>query len=148
MNLVIDASVSAKWFFSETETDHALELLGACERGAVEFLAPEILAAEMANLIWKKVLRMSVDDRHGMAFLDRFHQVPISLQPMSQLTVAALRLAIQFRHPVYDCIYVVLALRENCDFITADRRLFRMFSPAFSCVRLLGEWKPASGTSS
>lgn len=146
MNVVIDASVCAKWFFPEPETDYALGLLNASERGAIRFLAPDIIAAEMANLIWKKVLRMAVDDHHGMSSLARFHQIPITLQPTEELAAAALRLAIRFRHPVYDCIYIVLALRENCRFITADRRLFHTFSSAFSCVQPLNEWASASTT--
>ncbi|MDE3178419.1 MAG: type II toxin-antitoxin system VapC family toxin [Acidobacteriota bacterium] len=139
MNLVIDASVSAKWFFSETNSGDARELLKACERGEVEFLAPEVLVAEMANLIWKKVLQRSVDGRYGAAFLDRFRQIPITLQPTLPLSAAAFELAVQFRHPVYDCLYVVLAVKERCDFVTADRRLFRALNPVLSCVRLLGE---------
>lgn len=39
------------------------------------------------------------------------------------LLPAAQRLSIQLDHPVYDCVYVALAVREGVALITADQRL-------------------------
>ncbi len=35
---------------------------------------------------------------------------------------------------VYDCLYVALAEREGCEFITADDRLVRALKPAFPFI--------------
>jgi predicted nucleic acid-binding protein len=139
MNLVIDASVSAKWFFKEQGTDDALALLDGCHRGEIEFLAPEILTAEMANLIWNKVLRRAVAADQACTFLDAFQRVPVRLSPASEVAGAALRLAVKFRHSAYDCLYVTLAAREGCELMTADKGLYHVFRRAFPQVRLLGD---------
>ena len=35
----------------------------------------------------------------------------------------AVEISIQMRHNVHDCLYVALAEREACEFLTADRKL-------------------------
>jgi predicted nucleic acid-binding protein len=42
----------------------------------------------------------------------------------------AMQVARRLHHPVYDCVYLALAEREDATFITADRRLLRRLSPA------------------
>jgi predicted nucleic acid-binding protein len=142
MKLVIDASVAAKWFFKEPGTDDALALLDACDRGVVEFWAPEIITAEMANLIWKKVLRAAVDPHHGYSFFDDFRRIPVRFTPAFELAGVSLRLAVSFRHSAYDCLYVALAAREGCEMVTADAKLFGAFRAAFPQVRMLMSHRP------
>jgi predicted nucleic acid-binding protein len=64
--LVIDASVAVKWVIEETGTEAALSL----RRGA-KLIAPELLVAECANVLWKKVRRneLSRDEAHLAARL-------------------------------------------------------------------------------
>ncbi len=50
-SLVINASVAIKWVVEEPGTDKALELL------AFRLSAPDLLIAECANILWKKVVR-------------------------------------------------------------------------------------------
>lgn len=57
-----------------------------------------------------------------MARLGALAHAPITLTPCSGLLEAALTLSTQLRHPVYDCLYLALALRRNLPVITADRR--------------------------
>jgi predicted nucleic acid-binding protein len=40
----------------------------------------------------------------------------------------------QMRIGVYDCVYVVLADREKCEFITADNTLIKNLGPVFSFI--------------
>jgi predicted nucleic acid-binding protein len=49
---VIDASIAVKWVVEEPGTASALSLLN---QGRL--LAPELLVAECANILWKKVRR-------------------------------------------------------------------------------------------
>ena len=49
--------------------------------------------------------------------------VPLGVPvPTSSLIGAAARLALDLDHPVYDCIYLALALQEGYPVLTADRR--------------------------
>jgi len=40
----------------------------------------------------------------------------------------ALRIAVQLDHPVYDCVYLALAVETGLQLLTADQRLFRAAS--------------------
>lgn len=139
MNLVIDASVAAKWFFNEKDTEAAFALLEGCHRGEITFLAPALLGAEVANLIWKKVVRGSIDAEHGYAFWADFQRIPLDSIPDSVMASQALRLAVEFRHSVYDCLYVAVAVGSECALLTADRKLFNVFNPVFPQVRFLAD---------
>ena len=41
---------------------------------------------------------------------------------MSVVTADALRLALLLDHPIYDCLYLALALQTHPPLVTADRR--------------------------
>ena len=50
--LVVDASVVIKWFYEEDDSAEALQI-----RERYQFVAPDLLVAECANIVWKKVQR-------------------------------------------------------------------------------------------
>ena len=50
---VVDASVVVKWFVPEVHSDAARRLLTLSH----EYFAPDLLFAETANTIWKKIRR-------------------------------------------------------------------------------------------
>lgn len=45
--------------------------------------------------------------------------------PSRPLLGAATEMAIQLDHPAYDCLYLALAVANDCQFVTADERLLR-----------------------
>jgi predicted nucleic acid-binding protein len=51
----------------------------------------------------------------------------------------AVRIACDLDHPVYDCVYLALADRENASMVTADRRLSERLqnTPWHTRIRLL-----------
>jgi predicted nucleic acid-binding protein len=49
--------------------------------------------------------------------------IPLMRLPLRPLTAAALRLAVQHNHPIYDCYYLAAAILNDCELATADRRL-------------------------
>ena len=56
------------------------------------------------------------------------------LFPTVPLMDRAIQIATVARIGVYDCLYVALAEREGCDFITADDRLVRALGPTFPFI--------------
>jgi predicted nucleic acid-binding protein len=136
MNLVVDASVAAKWLFVEPDTGKARAILDSAESGELQLLAPEILPAEVANSLWKRTQRGDLDRASAMGLFDGFQRVEFKFCSVQELIEPALSIAFRQHHPVYDCLYVVLARREGCDLVTADERLFKAFARD-SRVRLL-----------
>ena len=133
--LVIDASVATKWVIPEPDSDVAEALLVKATGSGTRLLAPELLAGEVANVIWKhSALRGKFSAASARAALLRILDAPLEIMPSQPLLIQAFELALTFRHPVYDCIYVALALREGCPLISADRPLVRIFGPATSNV--------------
>lgn len=119
---VIDASIAIKWVVEEAGTSDALTL-----RRRARLIAPDLLAAECANVLWKKARRdeLSADE----AFLAaRLLQVAdIEFLPACSLLQEATRMAVELDHPAYDCIYLALALERDCRFVTADEHFVRKF---------------------
>ena len=140
MILVLDASVVAKWFFEELDSDKARDILVRCGEGQIRLLAPEILPAEIANSLSKRVLRGVLGEEAALAQYARFERLCPSLVSISRLADLALRMALANRHSVYDCLYVALATETRCDLLTADERLYNTFSIAIPAVKLLHDW--------
>lgn len=98
-NLVIDASIAVKWVVEEEGTEAAIRL-----RPGFRLIAPELIVAECANILWKKVQRgeMLADEaRLAARLLERSGtEIVTTRGMMEQATDLAVRLA----HPAYDCI--------------------------------------------
>lgn len=118
--IVIDASVAIKWVVSEEGTPAALAL-----RRSGRMAAPDLLTAECANILWKKVQRGQLLVDEAMMAARLLERADIEIWPMGQLLESATRLAITLEHPAYDCVYLALASMQNWRFVTADDRLLR-----------------------
>jgi predicted nucleic acid-binding protein len=117
---VIDASVAVKWVVEETGTADALALR---QRGRL--IAPELLIAECANILWKKVRREELSKEEAVLAARLLEGADIELVPMRSLLEVATSIAIELDHPAYDCVYIALAQASDCQFVTADERLLR-----------------------
>jgi len=113
---VLDASIAVKWVLDEAGSDKARTL------SAAVLEAPDFLMVECANILWKKVRVGDLSLEGAMARLDLLSRAPIALNSTHDLLESALRLAARLKHPVYDCIYLALAVRREVPLITADRR--------------------------
>nr|WP_321985819.1 type II toxin-antitoxin system VapC family toxin [uncultured Lichenicoccus sp.] len=114
--LVIDASVAIKWVVEEPGTGAALALR------RYRLSAPDLLIAECANILWKKVRRQEISPDQASLAGQLLEHAAVELIPMRRLLEPAFRLAVQMDHPAYDCIYLALAQSSGCSFVTADAR--------------------------
>jgi predicted nucleic acid-binding protein len=116
---VIDASVAVKWLVDEPFSAHAAKLL----ENDVPLAAPELIYAEVANALWAIARRGRIDDADIRDALDLLADAPLMVpNSMKHLMAPAARLAGDLDHPVYDCLYLALAIQEQRPVITADRR--------------------------
>ena len=58
----------------------------------------------------------------ALPFLQNLIDAPVVSEPAEPHLPAALRLAIELRHPIYDCLYLAVALHDDINVVTADRR--------------------------
>jgi predicted nucleic acid-binding protein len=123
--LVIDASIAIKWVVEEQGTEAALAL-----RHKAEFIAPDLLIAECANILWKKVQRDELSESEALIAARLLQGANVEILATRSLLETATRLAIGLRHPAYDCIYLALAIQGDCRFVTADEAFVRKISSA------------------
>lgn len=114
---VIDASVAAKWVVEEPGSDRARGLAGA------SLEAPDMLLAECTNILWKKTRLGDLNRRQAGECLALLLRAPVRLADSRALVEPALHLSFELNHPVYDCIYLALAVRRGVPLVTADQRL-------------------------
>jgi predicted nucleic acid-binding protein len=118
--LVIDASVAVKWVVEEQGTAQALML-----RRHARLIAPELLVAECANILWKKVQRDELSNEEAVLAARLLQAAEVELASTRFLLESATRMAILLDHPAYDCVYLALAVENDCRFVTADERFLR-----------------------
>ena len=118
--LVIDASIAVKWVVEEHGTPEALAL-----RQKAKLIAPELLVAECANILWKKVKREELLKQEALLAARLLQGAEIELLPTRSLFEAATRMSIEIDHPAYDCLYLALAVEKECLFVTADEGFLR-----------------------
>jgi predicted nucleic acid-binding protein len=119
--VVVDASVVAKWFVAEEQADLALQLLAS----PFDLLAPDLIWAEVGNVVWKRVQRRQIPPADAKTILDDMLQMPVQTTPAKMLLADAFQIAIDTGRSVYDSLYLALAVRSGCKMVTADDKLFR-----------------------
>jgi predicted nucleic acid-binding protein len=116
---VVDASVVAAAFFQEQHGDAAASLLA----GKRELHAPDLILAEVANVIWKRCGRGEIGEDEACQMMADVLRLPLRITPCANLVDPALELAIRTRRTVYDCLYLALAVRTRSVMYTSDKRL-------------------------
>lgn len=115
---VVDASVAIKWVYSEELSANAIRV-----RSRYRLVAPDLLIAECANILWKKVRRGELADNEAIVSAAVLGQAGIEMVPMTALFTGATRLALELDHPAYDCFYIELCRSRGIPLVTADDRL-------------------------
>ncbi|MBZ8181549.1 type II toxin-antitoxin system VapC family toxin [Oscillatoria salina] len=138
--LVVDSSVAIKWFIPQPYSSEAQKILNAYQSGSLLLLAPELIYAEVGNIVWKLSRFQGLSETDAVAILDGFCSINISVTPLASLLNDAYQLAVTHERSVYDSLYVVLSLRQNCQFVTADQKLVNAISGTFSNVIAIADW--------
>ena len=116
---VVDANIVIKWFVPEVHSDAARRLLAYRH----SYVAPDLLFAETANTIWKKVRRGELSARNGERLVADIGRAAVETVPCRALASDAYVLASAGGQSAYDAMYLALAVRLDTRMITADERL-------------------------
>jgi predicted nucleic acid-binding protein len=138
--IVLDASVAAKCFFPEIDSDLARNLMAS----GVWIVAPDLIFAEMASIAAKRVRRDGFDRDVARSAVETIDTLLHEIFPMAPLRERAFDLAMLHGISAYDGSYLTLAEMRGSRLVTADVRLARSARQAGlgSLLTVLGEVAP------
>lgn len=115
----VDSSVGLKWLVPEIHSADALRLLAPAD----ELHVPTFFDVEIGNILWKKLNRKELTRTETDAVLGLLPGLPVTRHPVEPLVADAFDIAALTQRTVYDCLYLALAIRLDCQMVTADRKL-------------------------
>ena len=142
----VDAGVLIKLVVAEEDSDRADALWEQWKEDGVKVVAPALLLFELTSVLRNKVHRGLLNLEEGEKAFDAVHRLPVQVLAPSNLHRRAWELATRFNRPAaYDAHYLALAEMMNCEFWTADERLFNAVRDELSWVRWLGAFDERQG---
>ena len=142
MHYVIDAGVVVKWFIPESDSAIAHQLLERYLQGVDTPVAPDLLIAECANVLWRRCRQGDISGEEAHESVVDLLTLSIPQVQATSLVQTALALALQHQRTVYDALYLGLAQQRRCALITADERFFNALHVQFPNLSLLRHWQP------
>jgi predicted nucleic acid-binding protein len=137
MKYVLDSSIGFKWVVAEDLSDKANALRDDYRNGLHELIAPDVFPIEIMHALTRAERQGRVTPAQGgKLWIDLMTTAPhffasLPLVPRAYAIASAARIG------VYDCLYIALAEREQCEFVTADDRLVRNLQGTFTLIREL-----------
>ena len=136
---VVDAAVGLKWVVWEAGSPQA------CALRAHSLLAPDTILLDWAEALGAKVRRGEISQQEALDRLDTLTRAPIALTPLRSVVLRACSLARDLDASVRGCLYLALAITEECRLITADRDFVERVDDSrwSGTAVLLGSEKPS-----
>lgn len=121
---VVDANVAIKWVLSEVHPEIAMRLLDESH----ELLVPDFFFSEIGNILWKRVRRREATVEQAQHDLTVLMSGDLQIYSSQTLMPLALEIAVRIDQAVYDCVYLALAVTNQCQMVTADERFYNSLS--------------------
>lgn len=135
--VVVDASAFVQLLVDEEGSARMLDLL----QSDVPLAAPDYVLVETANVLWKKVRWRGLPADMAADRLAQVESFDLQLAPTADLLAPALALACELPHPLYDVLYLLLALHGGRSLATADAKM----REAAEALGIKVEWVGAEG---
>lgn len=139
--IVVDSSVAIKWFIPQSYSVQANQILSAYEANKLILIAPDLIYAEMGNIVWKIQRFQSLNYEDAQNIIDLFQKIQINIISANELLKDAYEFAVKYQRSVYDSLYVVLSIKENCRFVSADEKLYNAIHQHIVNIKLLKDWE-------
>jgi len=121
---VIDTSALLRLFIPDGDVPAGLHaFVGDAEKGLHQAIAPELLAAEAANVVLKKQRLGELSASEAVELLADIMALPIRLMPHRPLVDSAYQQALKLKLTVYDALFLALAIDRGAVLFTADADL-------------------------
>lgn len=139
-NVVVDASIAAKWFLTEEDSATARRLLIRWKTAKIRVIAPAWFACEVANIVHRRKMRgqLTVDDAREVLTSVLAEVVLVETPPADAIRALEIAYILAQQTP-YDAQYLALAEREGCEYWTDDAKFVRAAAPHFPSVKPLAD---------
>jgi len=136
----VDASLAIKWVLEEPGSREAGELLGKWKNGGIGMLAPEVFAADVAEVLYQRCTSKELSIEEAKEALEALLENGPALVSNVAGHARVMELASDLSLPsTKGAHYLALAERENCQCWTADERLWRAAGDVLPWLEWLGE---------
>ncbi len=139
--VVIDSGLRLAITLKETHAVKAGALLDWLAENQYQIAAPYLFRYELVSVIRKHIYRGSITVDDGSALVQGLLREPVEMFTNEALLPRALELATQYNRPTaYDLIYLALAEQLDCEFWTADLKLYNAVSSGLTWVKWIGNF--------
>ena len=112
--IVVDTSVALKWVIPEPDGSSAKQALQQA------LIAPDLWRVEAANGLRRAVREQRATEAEAREWLSILNEAPVRDVPTASVMRQGLDLAMTLGHPIYDCLFLALAIDRDCRLLTAD----------------------------
>ena len=135
MRYVLDASAALSWVLPRPSSRRAVQLRGEFALGVHLLIAPSVFPAEAASALTKAERQKLITVGQASPLLaDILATPPPALHSYEPLLARAVDISSRLRAGLYDCLYVALAERDGCQFVTDDQKLLANLTPQFPFI--------------
>lgn len=139
-SVCLDSGIVLKFVLPEADSQQAKMLWQSIIASQQRPVAPFLFPFEITSTLRKRAYRGDINEHYSLAALRQILALEIKLLTFDNMHELAWRIASRFNRPAaYDAHYLALAEHLNCEFWTADKRLYNAISDQLSWVRWLGE---------
>lgn len=146
--VAVDTSIAIKWVTSEDDTPAAQVLLDNWLKQNFLVIAPDLLLYEITNAFYKLIRKNELTLEKAIQAFQLLMETNMNFEVVTdeKLSLSALAFTNNHKLPAtYDAHYLALAEREQCEFWTADARLYHAVREQLAWVRLMAD-DPAAST--
>jgi predicted nucleic acid-binding protein len=137
----VDANLIIWSLIPSPLSDVAEALLSKWQQTETTLIAPALLAFEVTASLRRMVSLKQITPTEGEDAFARFQRVKVSLSHRESLFPLAWELAKEFnRSRAYDTAYLALAQLSQCEFWTADEKLYNAVQAKLPWVKWLGNY--------
>jgi predicted nucleic acid-binding protein len=146
MEVCVDASLAIKVVVPEAGSDKADALFDHWASEQTQLIAPVFFEVETDSILRQKVsLRRELTVAQAQRAFASLQGLPIKTTHSAEQRERAWEIAREFQFPtVYDATYLALAELRQCEFWTADEKLFKQVRDKLTFVQWLGNYSPVS----
>jgi predicted nucleic acid-binding protein len=128
MKYVLDASVSMRTVVPDALTSKAQKLLDDYAQQIHELIAPSVYPAEIASALTKTERQKYIQVGEARKFFIAL------LHDIDAIMLDAIDISSRTRCGLYDALYIRLAEREGCEFVTADKKCLNALQRHFTFI--------------